>query len=365
MKLAILACFFVIAPDGFSEQGEFDDLEFFAAIDSLAWSESFGLTEILGETRGNARSGTRILGNGHGVMGLRSRNWEVAYIVRADHFVKHSRDLSKLISLQNNDLPLATGQTYNLDADVEVAHTNGLRVGYIREFSPSLRLGLRVSYLRGFRLISARSGGRFSLTEESLPLGSADFNYYSGSDYLFGERYAEPRGQGYAVDFLFGWGITRNWFASIEAKDAIHNIKWRDAPQTIANVDSTGLGLDGSNRLVSRPLISGKQSLSSYDQSLPIRVKVGSSYRFNVRSKVSTELFISDGNILPAFSYFGRMNKKTRWSFDVRPSTGGYGFGIHRDNLSVSLGADALSESRARFVALNVSLTLRLVSSLK
>ena len=52
VKLAILACFFVIAPDGFSEQREFDDLEFFAAIDSLAWSESFGLTEILGETRG-------------------------------------------------------------------------------------------------------------------------------------------------------------------------------------------------------------------------------------------------------------------------------------------------------------------------
>ncbi len=359
VRAVFFICSAIFSPTLLTNEKDRTEVSLFANFESLAWSESFPLADLDGKTKSDYESGESIFVNGSTEIGVRSRSWELALIARADHFVDHSGDLSALTYLQENNLPIKAGTDYRIYSDIEVAHSRGLRLGYVKEVFPAMRLGFRVSYLQASRIISARALGHFRLLENGTPFGTANFVYHAGTDYLFDEKYAQPEGQGYAADLFFGWQVNKNWVLSIDAKDIYNEIRWPSTPRTVAAVDSMGLRTDDSDRLISNPLLSGRQNTVGYDQVLPRRTMVEASYRFANDSSIAVESFISNGAIIPTLKYSDDSPRKNRWSMEFSPTVNAYGIGVHYNDLSFSVRVDGLNDSEIRYILLDLTLSLR------
>ncbi len=155
----------------------------------------------------------------------------------------------------------------------------GLRLGYWHDAS-NWTLAAGVTLLQAKHLMHGTLNGEFEATAVDEFSANATVDYMYFRDALFKRPDIDTaEGQGRAFDVSATWSPTASWDLSVEAMDLFAEIKWKDAPFTVAEAETDQKNYDEDGYAVFSPLYSGRQGYRDvFHQKLDPRYKIATAY---------------------------------------------------------------------------------------
>ncbi len=326
---------------------------------ALLFSEPIALDALGNDWNAPLEGGDVMVGVARAEAGVAWGAWRLGYLYRDDYLYRFTPDTAELVHATNNRLELTPGRRYALALDVHRQRSEGLRIAFERALSPTLRLGVALSLLRGSEVME----GGITGVAEAVAGNDYDFafdvDYAYSEDKLFDRIATPPRGRGHALDLTASWQPAPGWRFDFRGYDLAAAITWYDAPFTTATGSSDTKQYDEQGYVTYRPVISGLESNRDLRQRLPRKLELDG--RRQLTPRLALLARGRDYDIERFFS-FGAGYRLGRGEVVALADTvhDALTLGWHHPNVVVELAGDAAEIGRARLLALTLALRIAL-----
>lgn len=290
-------------------------------------------------THNQASLGAEIVSNGTGA-------WSVALVTRYDASTQYTPDTATLLYASANHLPVFEG-AYDLDAQVRETWASGLAARYEAHPLDRLTFAATLTALKGHKLTSGRAYGEAALTEPDLVEGIVALDYRYSDDFVFEREAEEPDGYGATLDVSLTWRAAERLELHAAVEDLWSEIRWSEAPRTIADANSvtSRLGDDGLLRV--RPLVEGQRSQTDYNQRYSARRRVRAAYAATDRLSVSQSVLNFEDVYLPTTMLEWKVSETLALSSSYGWKTQAVGLGLGWRGFEASISSDRLNPADA------------------
>ena len=329
-----------------------DDYRPYTTLQSINYSQPISLASMLGEWNPPFKGGDKALTFNKAEIGVMGNGWQFGIFKRYDYFLKFSRSTAELYYLTENHLPLEAGKNYPLRIEARHQLSRGLRLGFQRNISPSLKVGLAASYLQGMELVDGKLDGNAVSTGDKDYDFQFDVDYTYSRDVLFERHTPAPQGDGYSLDLKLDWRPTMRFTGRLTVIDLLGKLYWKDAPYTVATASSDTKTYDSDGYVRYKALISGYESNKDYVQKLPRKIFISTQYQYSDSTEL---LFEAQDLVIQRFTSLGAGWRQAQdshlqglYNFTAKAVTLRYS----NNNLLLELGSDSWNVDRARYFVL-------------
>jgi hypothetical protein len=253
----------------------------YADIQSITYSQPISIASMLGEWNPPFKGGDRALTYNKAELGVMGNGWQLGVFKRYDYLLTFSRQTARLYYLTDNHLPLEPGTQFPLRIEAHQQLSRGLRLGFNRRLSASLKIGLAASYLQGQALIDGKLKGNALVTAATDYDFQFDTDYTYSRDVLFERHVRAPQGDGYSLDLKLDWQANERLHGQLGIVDLIAKIYWNNAPYTTATASSATKTYDEDGYVRYQPSISGYESNQDFVQDLPRKIFLSAQYQWS------------------------------------------------------------------------------------
>jgi hypothetical protein len=249
---------------------------------SESYSESFSLLDLYEDDPSFVKKGASLYSHTELSMEyrfsfdqLKAHSYLIGYFKRYDYQAKHSNGAAQLYFVSQHD---TENETLALDLELkfDTLSSQGLRLGYQWDFHQNASWLVYFDLGQGDQLLSANVDGYLeqnlsdSAQGDSLA-GDIRLDYYFQRDPIYSRSVNPAKGQVFAVSSQldFNTDVSRH---RILLKDLYFLASWPDAPYTQNEINSQRVQTRDDGSFNIRPLGSGRESFSSLDQTLAMRI---------------------------------------------------------------------------------------------
>ena len=168
------------------------EVQTYANLQSISYSEPVSISAIIRDWDSPFKGGDKALTINRAEFGVSDGSWQFGVIARYDFLMTFSEQTAELYYLTVNHLPLEAGKQYPLHLEVRSQFSRGLRLGYQRQWTSSLKAGVAVSYLQGLALTEGAVNGSAQVTAATDYDFQFDTNYLYSHDVLFRRNVQVP-----------------------------------------------------------------------------------------------------------------------------------------------------------------------------
>lgn len=324
---------------------------------SLSYSEPVPVAGYFNNWHTPFYGGERALTYNYAESGVTRGPWELGLVARYDYAMRFNTDTADLYYRLDNHLPLPPGRAYTVDLRVEHFAAYGLRTGYSYPVTPTLELGVGLSYLEGTELIDGTINGAATAISTNNYDYDAAVDYRYSRDVLFKRQVGAPEGRGFSLDFHLDWHSDRARM-ELRVTDLLAYLFWHNAPYTLANATSDTKRFDANNYVVIDPTLSGVEGNRSFTQRLPPRALLGLKYSLNKRLDAVGDIYYTSiktfaraglGYALMGGQAQGLYNPDTG-AVTLRYRTATFGIGLTSDSVVLQTARTLGFDLRWRYV---------------
>ncbi|MBT3472348.1 MAG: hypothetical protein HOL04_01040 [Gammaproteobacteria bacterium] len=325
--------------------------------DTLAYSESVPLAELINHWEGENRGGDTALIQNRAEIGVHNAEWQIGLLHRYDYYLSFTPESAEFYYQKQNGLLDDPARVYQLDLEGFHFEATGLMAAYTIPLAEGVKMGLRGEYLEGhnFRITDLHATGNLAVLENWRSIQDLRFRQeYRGHDALL-ERLGVPerssadgKGGTFSVDFELEQGP---WHGKFALDDLVGIIRWNRAVVTTLHMEQ-----GGHNTWF--PVFPDNGRIMEISQQLPLQI----------RGEV-------DYQVAPQWSAHGRwrsirdhdfyqigLSWKPRTWFEtglmVEPVVGAVGVEVEMPWTTVALTSDATQLSNARYLSVGVRLNV-------
>lgn len=218
-------------------------------------------------------------------LGVRYKFVDISVRQRALADVRMNGEAAEFYGRIASKEALQVGDSVPVHIKINGFSAQGVRLGYWHEESDwSIAAG--VTFLQAKHLMHGTLDGQFAATGADEFSASASVDYFYFRDGIFKRPdITTAEGEGRAFDFSASWSPNDNWDLNIELQDLFAEIRWKDAPYTIAEAHTERKSFDDEGYAVFSPLFSGRQGYREvFHQQLDPRYKLAAAYKRGVWS---------------------------------------------------------------------------------
>lgn len=267
LEVALAASFFSVNPASAS------DWSAYGVLDSLSRSDSIAITQL---DKGSGRyydGGKQAFTSNWLEVGARYQQWSLGALYRYEQNYRYSSDFADFYYAISQENALPVGRDYQLNLHAETWRATGLRAAYEWDLQDH-RLQLGASLFNADNLSYGDIVGNASANSDKTYQYQANVNYRYEQDQLFGRTdRLDGNGRGYSLDFRLSGKF--NWGGSYDlwVRDALGEINWGNTLQTTAQATSRVKSYSADGYLQVAPNLSGRETSSSFTQSLSPWIK--------------------------------------------------------------------------------------------
>ena len=262
-------CFFQSEAYGFSlKKGDI-----FFSLESDSYSEPIPLHETRHHWRQGFKHGDEAYTHKLLTQGVRWERWSVGIFARYDYTVRADPETLFLINLEENDLPLPTGRSFNLYVQGSHSKSRGVFFDYYFNDVSAGAWQFRTNLLYGYDLEIYEVSGQGAISVDDDIVADLQLEYFYGTDKLLERQNQSPSGYGFSFDLWGEWQF-KSYEFSLEARDLFYQLHWHEVAHTSARADTDVVQRDSNGFISLRPLISGVEDYRSKTQTLEPRVKM-------------------------------------------------------------------------------------------
>jgi hypothetical protein len=249
---------------------------------SESYSESFSLLDLYEDDPSFVKKGRSLYSHTELNMEyrfsfdqLKAHSYLIGYFKRYDYQARHSNGAAELYYVSQHEFE---GEALALDLELkfDTLSSQGLRLGYQWNFNRNARWLVYLDIGQSEQLMSANVDGYLeqdptdSASGNSLA-GDIYLDYYFQQDPIYSRSVNPAKGQVFAVSSQldFNTDISRH---HILLKDLYFLARWPNAPYTQNEINSQRVQTRDDGSFNIRPLGSGRESFSSLDQTLAMRI---------------------------------------------------------------------------------------------
>ena len=333
------------------------DWSLYSEFDSITFSESFSIYDILEEVEGGgfAQGGNDGFTHNQFEIGARKGPWDIALLTRYDYLAEYSSDGATL--LLANDLGLSVpSDDYEIFAQLNHSKSHGVRLGYHYDVTPDLTLTGRVSGLLAYGVVEGQLAGDLSFSDAQLETGELLLDYVFTTDIVFGRDFEKPSGYGTSFDAIAQWDVNDKLSIQAAAYDVFSRIWWSELPRTAADATTSISRTDDNGILIVRPTINGQNFFEDFTQRLEPRYTAQFDYQLSPHWSLSQDIFSLGRNQLTETeaNYYLPSGSKIGASYEWVSNA--VGVNVHWKALRLEFATDSLNPKSARYAKLNVSL---------
>ena len=331
------------------------DWSVYSEFESITFSESFSIYDILEEVEGGgfAENGNDGFTHNQFEIGARKGPWDIALLTRYDYLAEYSADGATL--LLANELGLSVpSDDYEIFAKLNHSKSHGVRLGYHYDVTPNLSLTGRVSGLWAYGVVEGSLAGDLSFSDAELETGELLLDYVFTTDIVFGRDFEKPNGYGTSFDAIAQWNLSEKLSVEAAAYDVFSRIWWSELPRTTADATTSISRTDENGILIVRPTINGQNFFEDFTQRLEPRYKAEFDYQFSPRWSVSQDIFSLGRNQLTETEANYHLPSGQRIGASYEWVSNAVGVNLRWNDLSLEFATDSLNLENARYAKLNV-----------
>jgi len=332
-----------------------DGLQSYVSLQSINYSRPVSISAALSDWGAPFKGGDKALTYNRAEVGVVKHGWQLGVLARFDYLMTFSEQTAKFYYLTINHLPLEAGNVYPLQIKANSQFSRGLRLGYQRQWLPSLKAGAAVTYLQGIALTDGSINGSAEITATNDYNFQFDTSYVYSRDALFSRTVQKPQGRGFSLDVHVDWRPNDRFSGQLTVLDLLGKLYWDNAPYTIATATSDTKTYDADGYVRYKPVISGLESNRDFIQSLPRKIFLASQYQMSSRGALLAEWQDLDIARFFSFGVGWRMMADGQlsglYNFTARAFTLRY----QQHHLQIEFSSDQLNSHDAHYLALDVA----------
>ena len=244
-------------------------------MDSFSYSETVSIESTLHGWKGDDfHSGKRQWSWNWVELGVQYQHWGLGLVKRYDYDLRFSKETSEFYWLVANKKDLSTGTQYDIDLQVNVLHSSGIRLSYFNSIKNFFNYRIGLAYLQADYMLDGQLKGNATADSES----SLDYDFDANLDYhyieddLFDRVVDKPKGKGFALDVEFSYQVTPNIHWQFQVRDLLTRIYWWDSPYTLGKATSDRKEYDDNGYVSFNPVLTGFERITDvYVQKLDPR----------------------------------------------------------------------------------------------
>jgi len=326
--------------------------------DNFLYSEPVSLITIKKNWNGKYYAGgKKQIGKFHTEIGLRSEKWSISGIYREDRYLNFTTDTADLYHGIENNRSIDRTTPYTLGIDAYQFKGKGLQVKRSVTFSKYLNSNIGISLFKASNLLDGNITGHAVTSSDN----KYDFDFEIDSNYskdqLFDRKVkSKVSGTGVTLDADLNWKPTKELSISLAAKDIIGIIRWKNVPNTSAEVNSRNVIVNETGFTEVNPVLNGIESYKShYTQSLKPSMEAKLNYDFRQSPyEVNANFKHFEG-----LDFFGvGLSKQSAFGkaqFNYWPRVKTAELKLKHKNIGFSLGLDDLNLKNTRSAWLSIS----------
>ncbi len=330
------------------------DAEIFTRFDTQLVSEFEPLKTAIDDWGTEMQGGERQWVLGTAEVGARYAGIEISVQQRALADLRMNEDAVKFYSRVEAKQPLNPGESVPVHIRMNGFSAQGLRLGYRGELD-DFTIAAGVTWLKASHLMSGELRGQFAALDEDQYSVDAEVDYLYYRDIVFKrENINAARGEGAAFDLRLAWQASEHWYFAAQADDLFTEIRWKDAPFTIATAHTNRKSYDEEGYAFFNPLFSGREGYrDSFTQKIDPRYSVKSRYtrdNWSIHFEGQHQFDYQFAGVGAGYISQGGSHYKVM----VWPTEKTLGLDIRRGKWSSGLRFDHTSWSRMNTISLNI-----------
>ena len=271
----------------------------------------------------------------------------VSLFSRLDYYLHFTPDTAEVIYATENNVPLSDDKNYIVDLKANNIAANGLRVGYLGQYSKKFEYAFYFSYLRAHDIVLGQLTGSLGGQEGSIN-GNLALDYQYSDDVFFKRSHSGVKASGFTNDFGLTWKPTSKVSIAFFAKDIFSRVYWKQQHRTVAQASSDRIGLDENGDLQTNPVLSWTETQRSITQVLPRQMTLQERYNVSERTALRLEHFLYDDFLFNRIAYEYRVKPNVlfdaSYDFTARAVT----VGLSSSSIKFSLTSNSLRWSKTK-----------------
>lgn len=333
----------------------FAGTDFFSRFETRLVSEVEPLKSTIDEWGSDLQRGERQWAVSQFEFGSRFSGVEFSVLQRALADLRVNADAIEFYSRLKNTIPLTPGETVPLHIRVNGFSAAGIRLGYRYEMA-NWTLGAGVAWLKTSHLMSGELNGQFRALATDEYGVDADVNYFYYRDVIFKRPNIETaEGEGVTIDVAVAWQPSANWRLEANARDPFTELRWEQAPYTVATAGTERKSYDEEGYAFFNPLFSGRQGYQDeFVQRIDPRYQLAVRHTrgaWSFHAEAQYQFGYGTGGVGTGYaSTNGNEYKVLVW-----PEYDAIEFGFKRGAWQASLALDHISWAEMKSLALSLS----------
>lgn len=331
----------------------------FMKFNTFLYSESVSIDGALHNWRGDFnKKGNKQIGSIWLEAGVKKDSWLLSVLYREEYLLNYHPDTAELYNNLETTKVLDAGRRYHIDLEATRYKASGLRIAHDFTLLPDLTISLGSSLFQSSKLINGSLNGSASALSNQDYDYNINVDYYYDDDALFDRpNVKKPVGTGLSFDLASTWKANENVDVSLDIKDLVGIIRWKDAPFTRATAtsDTKSFTPDGLVRI--EPALQGIEGNdATYIQRLKPRGDLGIRYQSNnsntswlLQSKYYSSLALVGLGV-------GKPVKQGHASVILWPKAKTVEAKYRYRNINIALGIDDLNVSKANVFWLSLEI---------
>lgn len=332
----------------------------FTEFDSLSYSESFSIAEIIDsddiEGLGFSDGGSDVFTHNNVAIGLRKRGWELAVLTRLDSYVNYTADTAQIILANEIDDEVSNGN-FNIDLRANHSESLGLRLGYKHEINPNVSVTGRISGLVASEIIDGSLSGDLAFLDTDIE-GELLLDYVFSQDIAFDREFESSEGYGFSIDGILNWKVNEKVELEFGAYDFVNRIWFDDITRTRADATTAVARTMDNGILIVRPTLTGENLFDPVTQKLRPRYDAKLNYALSNRWQLSQDLFMTGGNYLTQSEAVYTVNSDLELGANYEWISQALGISIHWKTFKFGFATDSLNINKARYAKLHLGLDI-------
>jgi|GEM_PF-2921459 len=290
-------------------------------------------------------------------IGFRFRRLSLTWVRKSHTWITFESQTAELLHTVANHLPLLVGSQYPVQLKAKQYTFQGVRTDYQLFSGPAFQLRLGGTYIVGEDLLDGSTEGSVTATAANeYEFTNVLLDYRYRKDDLFYNETPPPEGLGYAFDFDLTWKPDARLELSMHASDLFGRIYWRNAPYTVARIDSDTKTYDAEGYVKFNPTLRGNQGGRDFTQTLNSQVMSQVTFQLQSKAVLLADFLVTPVKSYPRFGYRRMLGDRNIFDALVNPQDETLHVRWSYRWLSIAISTDNLNLSKARAFALTTSI---------
>lgn len=284
--------------------------------------------------------------------GVIHKRWGFGFFKKNQTYMKFKTDTALAVYTIASKQPI-DNESYEIELNVKHYQVSGFHLFNTVVDKKFFQVKLGVSLLYGEKLIDGTLRGNLTaLSESDYQFDNIKLDYYYSKDELFEHEASKPKGQGFAFDSEIFWQPKEQIQVHFIAKDLGARIFWKNAPVTVAVIESDNKTYDENGYVKVNATLQGNQATKDFTQHLAPYLALKTAFALYRDIEL---LFDAEYFYLKTFKQLGvgkklPLNLTADLTYEFE--TGSAGLRVKHKNLELQVLSDHYQQSKAHVLGI-------------